>query len=206
MNKQKKLWEKLAKENSKYYIYSSNGRNITDEEFEISGRIDYRTYILEDDLIDKSGTILDIGCGIGRITDFMSLDFNRVIGIDISGEMIRQARIRLEDRPNIEFFETNGELIPIKNNSIDVAFSYLVHQHIKTNEMVENNFKEVNRVLKPGGLFKVRIRTDVVKSMDSWWAGVNYSIDNIKKLTNGFKLLNKEAVGNYGLWLWLKKI
>jgi ubiquinone/menaquinone biosynthesis C-methylase UbiE len=209
----KKLWDKLAKKNSKYYINSDYGKGITEEQFMESGRYDYLKYILEDPLImDRfimnETTLLEIGCGIGRMTEFMAKDFKKVIGVDISGEMIRLAKERFK-RLNYEaeLLETDGESIPIKDESVDLAFSYLVFQHMKSKEMVENNFKEVYRVLKPRGLFKVRLRTDKLKSLDIWWAGVWYSEEDIQKLYSKihFDLLKFEYVGNYGIWLWLRK-
>ena len=72
--------------------------------------------------------------------------------------------------------------------------------------MVEANFKEVYRILKPYGLFKVRIRSDKV-DLDRWWGGVEYTEQSIGKLIKkvGFELLKTEAVGDYGFWLWLEK-
>jgi len=72
--------------------------------------------------------------------------------------------------------------------------------------MVESNFKEVYRVLKNGGLFKVRIRSDKVDK-SRWWGGVEYTEQSIGKLIKevGFKLLKTETVGSYGYWLWLEK-
>ncbi len=200
MNKQKKLWDKLAKSNSRYYVASFKGKGITEEEFIESGREDYKNLILNDELIEKNGIILEVGCGIGRMTQFMRYDFNKVIGIDISGEMIRQAKKRLR---GAEFIETDGLTIPLPNNSIDFAFSYLVFQHFKTKEMLESNFNEVYRVLKQDRLFKVLVRTDEIKSMTSWWSGVKYDYRLVNKI--GFKLLKSENVSNYGLWLWLQK-
>jgi len=196
---QKQLWDKLAKENSRYYINSDLGRDITEEEFVESGENDYQEYIQFDPLIKPGGIFLEIGCGTGRMTEFIAKDF-RVVATDISGEMIKRAQQRL---PGIDFMETDGETIPLPDNSIDVAFSYLVFQHFKTKEMLVNNFKEVYRILKRGGLFKVRVRTDKIKNMESWWSGIDCD-ESIAEDT-GFFLLQKERVGDYGLWLWLEK-
>jgi ubiquinone/menaquinone biosynthesis C-methylase UbiE len=205
---QKQLWDKLAKENSRYYINSDYGRGITEEEFRKSGGIDYVNHLAGDELIAKrfepsKRVLLEIGCGSGRMTEFMAYDFKKVIGADISGEMIKQGRKRLKRFDNVELVETNGETLPLLRNSVDIVFSYLVFQHMKTRYMVESNFKEVYRVLKPGGLLKVRVRADKLDSMDPWWAGV--SCDEGFALSIGFKLLKKEKVKNYGLWLWLEK-
>ena len=210
MNKQKQLWEKLAKENSKYYIYTDKGRDITNYEFGDSGSEDYVKYILEDDLIKKDpqeACMLDLGCGIGRMTRFMALDFKKVIGIDISGEMIRQGKEALQKKrySNVEFIETDGESIPLKDSSVDVVFSYIVFHHMKTKEIVEKNFKEVYRVLKPGGLFKVLLRSDKQKNLNSWWAGVHHDKESVDKLCADFKILKREKYDKFGFWLWLEK-
>lgn len=213
MNAQKSLWEQLARENSKYYINSDKGRGITEEEFKNSGLKDYIKYILEDNLLmdefrhcGERVTIVDLGCGTGRITEFMVDDFDKVVGLDISKEMIRQAKERLNGYTNVELLETDGETIPLPDDSVAIVFSYLVFQHMKERSMVEKNFKEVFRILIPEGIFKVRIRSDKV-DMDHWWAGVEYNEQSIGKLITevGFELLKTEPVGNYGFWLWLKK-
>ena len=41
----KKLWDKLAKKNSKYFINSDYGREITEEQFSKSGREDYGLWL-----------------------------------------------------------------------------------------------------------------------------------------------------------------
>jgi ubiquinone/menaquinone biosynthesis C-methylase UbiE len=201
-NKQKDLWETLAKKNAKYYIVSDHGHSITEEKFQESARKDFERLIVNDPILDGlSGTILDIGCGIGRLDALLTVFFDHVIGVDISGEMIRQAKERLEGFP-ITFVETDGSTFPMNDATIDVAFSYLVFQHIKTEEMLQKNFQEVLRVLKPGGIFKVLLRSDIV-DVDTWWGGV--AADETYPTSIGFKLLKKEEVSNYGLWLWLKK-
>jgi len=103
---------------------------------------------------------------------------------------------------NIQFITTDGSTIPVKDNSIDAAFSYLVFQHIKTKDMIESNFKEVYRVLRHKGVFKVRVRTDKV-DLGKWWGGV--ACDEKYPLSVGFELLKREEVADYGLWLWLIK-
>jgi len=206
-NKQKDLWDGLAKKNAKYYINSDKGKKISDVEFTESGYLDTNRLIERDRLIDKNGKFLEIGCGIGRMTEFISRIIDDVYGCDISKEMIDQARIRLEGIEGIDFCESDGHLLPYYSERFITVFSYLVFQHMKTKEMVESNFREVYRVLKPGGIFKVRIRTDKVKSMDPWWAGVSYSEAEINTMAFriGFKLIDTKAVEDYGLWMWLKK-
>jgi len=211
MNKQKKLWEELARKNSRYYINTDKGKGITEKEFRISGFKDIEKYIGNEEFPLNKWTILEIGCGIGRMTAFLSMLFKRVIAIDISGEMIRQAKDRLKyvsGHSNIKLIETDGETIPVDDDSVDFAFSYLVFQHMKTREMVEKNFQEVYRVLNRGGLFKVLLRADKQESLDSWWSGVSYDKKSVEELADriGFTVRKLQPVGTHGLWVWLWKI
>ncbi|OGM56169.1 hypothetical protein A3E46_02280 [Candidatus Woesebacteria bacterium RIFCSPHIGHO2_12_FULL_46_16] len=207
MINQKQLWEKLAKENSKYYINSDKGRGITDEDFRESGKTAYGRLITGDELLKNRGTILDYGCGTGRLMEFMANDFNKVIGVDISATMVAEGKQRLRELTNVEFMETDGQYIPLPDKSIDIVFSYLVFQHIKERGMVEQTFKEIFRVLAPGGIFKVLLRSDKQKDMNRWWSGVEYSKDSIRALYEpmGFRLLKAESVDRYAFWLWLQK-
>jgi ubiquinone/menaquinone biosynthesis C-methylase UbiE len=202
MKDQKKLWEKLAKENPKYYIFTDKGKNISEKDFIESGKRDYKRLIKDDKLVDKKGIALEIGCGIGRILPFMANDFDCAFGVDISKEMIEQAIKRIGHIKNIGLIETNGTSIPLVDESVDFIFSYLVFQHFKTIEMVRKNFNESYRILKKGGLMKVLVRTDKV-SLDSWWGGVKCDEKIAEEFK--FKVIKKQKVKNYGLWLWLTK-
>lgn len=206
-NNQKKLWEELAQKNSKYYINSDYGRGITDEQFRESGANTYIKLIVNDNLINNKQTILDYGCGNGRLMEFMADDYQKVIGVDISSTMVEEGKKRLSGLTNVEFLETDGFNIPLNNESVDLVFSYLVFQHIKTREMVEITFKEIYRVLIPNGIFKVLLRSDKQKDMNKWWAGVDFDEKSIKDVYSpiGFKWLKTEPVDKYSYWLWIQK-
>lgn len=207
MNRQKRLWEELAQKNSKYHINSDFGRDITDDQFKRSGKEAYEKLIVNDGLIWTRDSILDFGCGIGRITEFMAKDFKSVIGVDISPTMLAEGRKRLGTYKNVKLLETDGVNIPLSENSTDFVFAYLVFQHIKDRNIVEGAFREILRVLKPGGVFKVLLRSDKQPDMAKWWSGVEYSQDAIKELYEkvGFKLIKTKNTDEYAYWLWLQK-
>ena len=204
---QKQLWEALAKENAKYYINSDFGRKISEEQFQRSGQEAYEKYLANDSLIWNRDNILDFGCGTGRLTEFMAQDFNKVIVFDISPTMIAQGKERLKDLKNVELIEIDGQSIPLPEGSIDFVFSYLVFQHIKDREMVEEAFREIYRVLKPGGVFKVLLRSDKQKNMNRWWSGIEYGQEAIGVLYQkiNFKLIKIENTDKHAYWLWLQK-
>ena len=207
MNRQKMAWERMAKRNAKFYIASFKGKGITEEEFRQSGEDDYnRLLVIDNKREDIKGTFLEIGCGTGRMTEFIAQDWEKVVAVDISGEMIRQGKKRLKDFGNIEWHETDGETIPLKDSSVDFAFSYLVFQHIKTKGMIKRNFKEVLRVLKPNGVFLAFLRHKE-ENMRFWSSGVAYDSMTIIDILKGFKLLRSDYKEDcYTFWLWLEKI
>lgn len=75
----------------------------------------------------------------------------KLIGVDVSGEMIRAARERLLDLSNVEFLEGDGwTLDPIPDDHVDLVFSHIVLHH--TPRTVASSYlAEAFRVLRPGG-------------------------------------------------------
>jgi ubiquinone/menaquinone biosynthesis C-methylase UbiE len=211
MNSLKKIWNDLAKERAEYYIL---GSTVTPQEFRKTGETDYKKLILEDELVRNTyphlnkTTILDLGCGTGRMTEFMAKDFGRVIGTDISGEMIGQAKTRLGKDKNIELYENDGEHFSFPDNSVDFVFSYWTYQHFKVKGMVAGSFKEVYRVLKPYKLFKTAVRSKKPIRKDYWWSGVQFDQDSARELYEppGFVLVKQlYKPDDYTFWLWLIK-
>lgn len=95
----------------------------------------------------KGETVLDLACGPG----FFSGEFHKagakVIGSDISKELIAVAKE--ETSPKIQYFVSSADdLSFLSDNSIDKATIILAIQNI---ENVRGVLKECGRVLKPGG-------------------------------------------------------
>lgn len=97
----------------------------------------------------KPKKILDLGCGSGAFTARLSAAFPKsdVIGIDISGGIIKRAKISY---PNIKFEVGDIEKTKYKPNSIDlICYTGILH-HFPD---FSNVAKEGYRILKPGGHF-----------------------------------------------------
>lgn len=98
--------------------------------------------------------ILEIGCGVGRLTKGLLSFFGHYIGIDVSEEMINLAKNRLGDLSNVEFYVNNGfDLNMIDDSTIDLVLEAYVFQHVPQKNIVNNYCKEAFRVLKNGGFF-----------------------------------------------------
>ena len=79
--------------------------------------------------------------------------FERVIGIDVSAEMIKRAEERRINSAtvNVEFHVNDGRTIPIASATADACLSYLVLQYMPRRDLVQNYIAEIGRVLRPGG-------------------------------------------------------
>src|SRR5579862_9907772 len=92
-------WDERARENAEYYIVNST-REWDQREFFRSGEIHVANEVMPDmhqicggerSPLDLS--VLEIGCGIGRMTKMLARVFGRVTAIDVSKEMIDRARV-----------------------------------------------------------------------------------------------------------------
>jgi len=102
-------------------------------------------------------TVLDLGSGAG-FDCFLAAnkvgENGRVIGVDMTPEMIEKARENAEkgDYRNVEFRLGEIENLPVADNSVDIVISNCV---INLSPDKRRVFMEASRVLKPGGRLMV---------------------------------------------------
>ncbi|CCH43098.1 Ubiquinone/menaquinone biosynthesis methyltransferase [Wickerhamomyces ciferrii] len=93
---------------------------------------------------------VDLGCGPGQASYPLTEYFKKVIGTDLSQTMINAANGKRTDeyKGKIEFRQSPGESLSfLEDNSVDLfTAAQCVHWFDH-----DNFFKEINRVLKPGG-------------------------------------------------------
>ena len=98
--------------------------------------------------VNGHGTICDLGCGVGQVAGYLHSRGARVCGIDLSTEMIKQAR-RLN--PDIAFQQGNMlALTDVAENSFGGIAAFYSVIHIPRASLVDA-LQEIKRVLCPGG-------------------------------------------------------
>jgi len=107
--------------------------------------------------IKKGDVVIDLGSGAGNdafIARHETGETGKVIGIDFTPAMIDKARRNAEARGlnNVEFRQGDIEHMPVTSNAADVIVSNCVLNLVPNKDGV---FKEIFRVLKPGGHFSI---------------------------------------------------
>ncbi|NQT52594.1 methyltransferase domain-containing protein [bacterium] len=99
--------------------------------------------------------VLDVGCGCG-LDAYVAASLvgpeGRVVGVDLTTEMLQEARDALPDSGfgNVQFAEGSVEELPLEDGSIDRAISNGVLNLVPDKDAA---FREIHRVLRAGGIF-----------------------------------------------------
>jgi ubiquinone/menaquinone biosynthesis C-methylase UbiE len=104
---------------------------------------------------EDRGTILEVGPGAGRWSEFLISKAKNFIGVDISEACVVECRKRFSVFPNAEFVVGNGcDLAMISSDSVDAIWSFDVFVHINSDEF-RSYVGEFQRVLRTGGVVVV---------------------------------------------------
>lgn len=132
-------------------------------------------------------SVLEVGCGIGRLLKELNKNIPICYGFDASDDMIRES-IEYCNNDSIKIFKCDGEgSLPIYDMYFDYTFSIITFQHIPNIETVKKYISEMYRILKINGNIKYQIlRNDEFPGKDTWtYHEPELLIEYMKKI--GFK-------------------
>ncbi|ETW94045.1 MAG: hypothetical protein ETSY1_36570 [Candidatus Entotheonella factor] len=95
--------------------------------------------------------VLEIGCGTGLNTIWLAHQAQRVVGVDISQGMLRQAHRRLS-ASSVSLLQVDITKPWPLNQPFDVIVANLVLEHV---QHLGHIFGEAHRLLRPGGLLYI---------------------------------------------------
>ena len=102
--------------------------------------------------IPAGKSILEIGPGAGRWTEFLQPLSASLIGVDISQKCVDLCREKFRSAGNTKFLTTQGNnLAGVEDKSVDAIWSFDVFVHIDEQD-VAGYVREFRRVLRPGGV------------------------------------------------------
>ncbi|MDP9423141.1 MAG: metalloregulator ArsR/SmtB family transcription factor [Pseudomonadota bacterium] len=147
------------------------------------------------------GSLLDIGTGTGRMLELFAPRAATAIGIDRSSEMLRLARVKLEEAGISGASLRQGDMyaLPLADRSAD---SIILHQVLHYAQQPGSAIAEAARVLSPGGQllvidFAQHDRAELKEkdahlrlgfaddAMRGWFSGAGLELDRIERLGGG---------------------
>lgn len=159
----KRFWDARAREDALYFVDNELRYGEPDEElFWARGKQ------VVDNFVEFAGTdlaptnrVVEIGCGVGRLTRELATRASHVDAIDVSERMLDLARKYNAHLSNVRWLLGDGEsLAGVANASADVCFSHVVFQHIPDPAVTLGYVREMGRVLVDGGRAAFQISND----------------------------------------------
>jgi SAM-dependent methyltransferase len=151
----KRFWDARAKEDAFYFVDNQlDYKNPDIDRFWDGGREAFDRMV---DLLDlelgAEDSVVEIGCGVGRMTRVLAERTADIRAIDVSQRMLDEAQRLNPELDNVEWILGDGKsLAAIPSSSADVCHSFVVFQHIPDPRITLGYVREMGRVLRPGGL------------------------------------------------------
>jgi ubiquinone/menaquinone biosynthesis C-methylase UbiE len=194
-------WDERARKDAFHYIASWR-KDWNPETFFQSGEEDFQKLVapvFNGRAWELQGkTMLELGCGAGRMTRSFAQRFSRVYAFDISPEMLRHARALFPDAANVDWTLGNGtDLSGVDTESVDFVFSYIVLQHMPASEFALRYIREMLRVIKVGGMFLFQFNSVPTVTMN-WKGRLAWNIVDFP-WTLGFRRVSRGVATLLGL-------
>ena len=159
-----------SEDTSKFYDDLMKGKSVQtfftkDSRFNVKKLLEKKNiHIYFDEVIkqyiNSNDVILDYGCGPGTFLIKMSkLTKNKLFGVDLSEEFIKECKENIEDLKiqNISVSTVQPEKLPFANEQFDTILLMDVIHHL---DDINQNLKEIHRVLKKDGFVCASFRSD----------------------------------------------
>lgn len=103
------------------------------------------------------GTVLEIGCGAGRMSRQLAGAFERLIALDVSPDQLELARAAVAETTAVgDFRLSTGPALESADGEVDAVFSTHVFQHLPS-KLASPLLVDCGRVLAPGGTAMLHI-------------------------------------------------
>ena len=158
-----RFWDDRAREDAFHFVDSRLPYRGGDDERFWNGGEEVVTQMLEvlGVEVEPTDVVVDIGCGIGRLTRALAARASEVLALDVSGEMLTRARQLNGHLDNVRWLHGDGTtLAPVADSSVDACFSHVVFNHIPDPAITLGYVREMGRVLRPGGWSAFQVSND----------------------------------------------
>jgi len=158
-----RFWDERAREDAFFFVDDRLDYGHPDlERFWEGGRRDLDALLgAVGASIAPEDRVVEIGCGVGRLTRVLCERASSVRALDVSAEMLLRARELNPGLANAEWVLGDGHtLTGVLDASADACVSHVVFQHIPDPQVTFGYVREIGRVLRPGGWAAFQISND----------------------------------------------
>lgn len=156
------FWNARAREDPYYFVDTRQRYRSPDPErfWDAEQLVDYVLDELGVALVGEE-RVLEIGCGIGRLTRVLAARAAEVVALDVADGMLDRARELNRHLANVRWVLGDGTtLAPCEDASIDACLSLVVLQHVPDPEITLGYVTDLGRVLRPGGWAALQVSND----------------------------------------------
>jgi SAM-dependent methyltransferase len=157
------FWDARAREHALFYVDNTLDYADPDvERFWAGGEEALEGLLHELDVtVGDTDEIVEIGCGVGRLTRGLAARAAHVTALDVSAEMLARARELNPHLENVSWLHCDGRsLAGVADASANGCVSHVVFQHLPDPELTLGYVREMARVLRPGGWTAFGVSTD----------------------------------------------
>lgn len=169
-----------------------NGKNVIAGDDEPYYRYKRKRFLDLLHSVNISGkSVLEIGCGPGgNILELLAKKPSKLVGVDISAEMVSLAKDKLPKE--IDIIKINGTELPFDSNSFNIVFTATVLQHNTDELMLKKIMKEICRVSSEKVYIFERIEQEIKGDDLCLGRPISYYASIMEE--NGFLLKSKEHI------------
>jgi N-acetylglucosaminyldiphosphoundecaprenol N-acetyl-beta-D-mannosaminyltransferase len=99
--------------------------------------------------LKKGQKVLDLGCGNGRLMDFLKKHEVNPTGMDYSSELLKIAK---DKHPDIDFIQGDMTELPFADESFDLVVMLASFHHLENPKRRNDCLSEIHRILKKDGI------------------------------------------------------
>lgn len=148
--------------------------------------------------LNKEMTFLEVGPGDCALSFEVSKFVKQVYAVDVSKEITKASTVP----GNFQLFLSDGCSLPVPPNSIDLAYSYLVMEHLHPDDAFDQ-LQHIHGVLAPGGTYicitpnRLTGPHDISKYFDEFATGFHMKEYTTRELSDLFKKVGFSQVSAY---------
>jgi SAM-dependent methyltransferase len=159
----RRFWDERAREDAMHFVDNRLPYGAKNEDrFWADGAHDLEILLATAGVRpDPRDEVLEIGCGVGRLTRALAPSVATVVALDVSGEMLARAKRLNPTLDNVRWLQGDGSsLAGLPDASFDFCMSHVVFQHIPDPKITLGYVAEIGRVLRDGGFAVFQVSND----------------------------------------------